>query len=176
MGGHRIASRILGVVPTSHGYAYALTEGPERLLDWARSDFKKHQSPRGRLDRLLARTRPLFVTSEIDRNERRSDRGRQFNAILKAVCAKYGVMILCVERELVYTARHGRRPVTNHELAEAAAARFPLIANKLPRRRRLWDGYDDRIGILLAAAAAMAGWKYFQTGRENIPSSSESPP
>jgi hypothetical protein len=118
------------------------------------------------LERLIKRARPLFVASEIERNEERSVRARKFNDALKAVCAQYEIMILCVERHSVDTPRRGRRPVTNHDIAEAAARHFPLIADKLPRRRRIWDGSDDRIGVLLAAAIAVAGWNHFSPSRK----------
>jgi hypothetical protein len=158
----RLAVRILGIAPTSHGYAFAVAEGPEQLADWARCDLLPRSRLEQRLTRLIDRTRPLFVAAEVARNQKQSTKSRAFNKALKAVCAREGVMILCVQRHKVYAPDRGARPVTNHEIASAAAERFPEIANKLPTRRRLWHGRDDGIGILLAAALAAAGWKHFR--------------
>ena len=162
MEGRRLAIRILGVAPTSRGFAYALTEGPNRLLDWARCDLVPVAKLENRLGPLLERTCPLFVASEVARNEKQSERTRAFNGALKTACAREGVMILCVERQTVYVPGRGERPVTNHQIAEVAAERFSEIANKLPRRRRVWQGRDDRIGVLIAAALACAGWQHFR--------------
>ena len=162
MEGHRVAIRILGIAPTSHGYAFAVAEGPARLVDWARCDLLPRSRLELRLTRLVDRTRPLFVAAEIARNQKLSAKSRAFNKALQAVCEREGLMILCVERHNVYAPNRGSRPVTNHEIATAAAERFPEVANKLPSRRRLWHGRDDGIGILLAAALAAAGWKHFQ--------------
>jgi hypothetical protein len=162
MEGRRLAVRILGVAPTSHGFAFALTEGPDRLVDWARCDVVKQSHLERRLRTLLERTRPLFVASEIKRNRKLSVKSRAFSKALETACAREGLMILCVERQMVYSPDRGVRPVTNHQIGEVAAERFPAIANKLPRRRRMWHGRDDRIGILIAAALAAAGWRHFR--------------
>lgn len=160
MGEHRLAIRILGVAATTHGFAFAVTESPDRLIDWGSRKTPSIARLAGGLALLIARARPLFIACEFARNRSRSRRAREFNIVLEAVCAKHGIMILCVERASVK--EYGKPAPTNHDLAQAAAARFQLIATKLPRRRRLWDGVDDRIGIFLAAASAVAGWNHFR--------------
>ena len=161
MQGHRLAIRILGVSPTSHGFAFVVSERPDQLLDWARHRTGERRTLRIRLDHVVSESRPLFVACEIERN-RCSRRGREFNGALRGVCARYGIMILCVERRLVWTAGRGDRPATDYQIARVAADRFPEIADKLPKPRRAWNGSDDRIGVLLAAELARAGWSHFR--------------
>jgi hypothetical protein len=141
---------------TSHGFAYALTEGPDDLVDWGRVDHKSWGKLKDILHRHVERCRPLFVATDVEWMSR-SARGRTFARLLKVVCAAPGIMILCVERIPV----DGRIP-TNYEVAQNAARRFPAIAGKLPKRRQAWMGVDDRIGIFLAAAAAGAAWDHFR--------------
>jgi hypothetical protein len=157
---HRIAIRILGAMLTSHGFAYALTEGPEDLIDWGRVDSKSWAKLKTALTQDVERYRPLFVAADIEAMSR-SSRGRTFTRLLKVVCSGPGIMILCVER----VAANGKSP-TNYEVAENAAKRFSVIAGKLPKRRQAWMGVDDRIGIFLAAAAAGAAWDYFRPSHE----------
>ena len=154
-----LAIRILGVASTSRGFAFATTEGPLRLIDWGNrrgSHTKQVQA----LNATVEKSRPLFVACEIERNQRKSLRSRNFNRALKRVCAKHRIMILCVERKRDTAQRQGEP--TNYDIAQAAAARFPSIADCLPKERRVWEGGDDRIGIFLAAAAAVGGWNHFR--------------
>jgi hypothetical protein len=161
-GQRRLAIRILGVASTTHGFAFCVTEGSARLLDWGRTEARLEPEVRAALTRLVDSSRPLFVACEVRRAHRKSIRARTLNRALRAVCKEYGIMILCVERRVVEDPARASRPVTNYEIADAAAASFPLLANKLPKRRRIWEGSDDRIGILLAAAAAATGWRHFR--------------
>jgi len=156
-----VAIRILGLAPTSHGFAYVLTEGPDRLVDWARHRMTARRILRSRVDQLITKSRPLFVAAEVERNER-SRRGRELNAAVKRACAQHGIMILCIGRQVAHEPGRRPRPVTHHEIGQAAAEHFPILASKLPRKRRSWDGSDDRLGILLAAAFTVAGWNHFK--------------
>lgn len=166
MGACRVAIRILGVAATAHGFAFANTEGTDRLLDWGSRSRSSYESVYAELDAIITRGRPLFVACEVARNWERSERAHSFNEALIFVCARHDIMILAVERRSLDYQGRGQRPATNHDIAQGAAARFPLIADKLPRRRKLWEGSDDRIGILLAAAAAGAGWNHFRPTRQ----------
>lgn len=45
--------------------------------------------------------------------------------------------------------------ITNHAVGEEVVRRFPQLKRVLPRRRRLWDGVDDRMGVFVATFAAL---------------------
>lgn len=163
MEGRRLALRIVGVACTTHGFAFAVTEGPNRLLDWGTRKTVSRTNVLAHLDAIVERARPLFVVCEMARNQKRSDRARIFNDALISVCTDRDIMIICVERTCCEAT--GRQEPTNSDIAEAVIALFPIIADKLPRQRKLWEGADDRIGIFLAAAAASAGWNHFRSSR-----------
>jgi hypothetical protein len=159
----RLPVRILGVASTTHGFAFVTTDGPDHILDWGKHNFAELEDAMDALNVVVARSQPLFVACEIARNKKRSERGRTFNAALTAVCDESEIMILCVER----TRAAGRmREATDRDLAEVTASHFPSLAHMLTRPRRIWDGVDDRIGILLAAASASAGWRHFGRRQE----------
>jgi hypothetical protein len=154
----RLPVRILGVASTTHGFAFVTTESPDRAIDWGKHNFVKVEDAREALNAVVLRAEPLFVACEVSRSEERSMRGRTFVAALKAVCEEYGVMILCIER---VKATKSAAEASDQEIAEAMAGHLPVLAHMLPPPRKLWDGVDDRIGVLLAAASASAGWRHF---------------
>jgi hypothetical protein len=73
-------------------------------------------------------------------------------------------MILQVEREELEVLSENLNP-TRDDIAQAVAARFRALVPTLPKRRNAWQGEDERIGIFMAVAVALAGWKRFQTRR-----------
>lgn len=161
MGGRGLAIRIVGLASTTRGFAFAITEGPERLIDWGGYKISSQERLIEALDIVIKHARPLFVACEVARNSVKSERAKKFNEALKVVCARYGIMILCVERRFIE--RQGRMAeATNYDIATTITARFSAIAGKLPRRPRLWDGANERLGVFLAAAAAAAGWNHFR--------------
>ncbi len=160
MGASRLGIRIAGVVSMPHGLAFAVTDGSDRLIDWGCQRASGRTQHLAVLDALFQRSRLLFVAAEISRNDERSARGREFNDALKSICTDHGVMILNVE--LVPEPSQVQVEPTNYEIACAAVERFGAIAGTLPKRRKRWEGVDDRIGIFVAAGLAAAGWQHFQ--------------
>lgn len=150
---HRVAIRILGVAPTSHGFAYAVTEGPERIIRSGRIAYKG--LPTTHLETLLDTSRPLFVAVEMERMVRGTKKERCLGTLLRALCAERNLMILSVER-------HGT--ATNADLAVAAAERFPILGTP-PKQRRTWQGRNDSIGVFVAASLSAAGWDHFKRSR-----------
>jgi hypothetical protein len=151
--------RILGVACTTHGFAFVTTECTDRILDWGKRSFLDLDKARDALKTVVMQSQPLFVASEMQRNEKRSDRGRCLNTALRAVCDERQLMILSVDRARL---AEGGEALRNQVLAEAMARQFPVLAGMLTRPRRVWDGVDDRIGILLAVAAASVAWRQFR--------------
>lgn len=156
-----LAIRIIGLAATTRGFSFAVAEGPENLVDWGGYKISSQERLLDRLDEVVRRARPLFVACEVARNCRRSERGRQFNEALKAVCTRHGLMILCVERKRVGRSKRNG-DATNYEIAVAVAERFPVLARRLPNRPRLWENVNERLGVFLAAGAAVAGWAHFR--------------
>lgn len=164
MEGGSVAIRIIGIAATARGFAFAVVEGADRLIDYGGHKNSSQGQLIHQLDAVIKRSRPLFVACEVARHAEKSDRGRRFIEALKAACVPYGIMVLCVERREV--GGGGRAAsVTDHELCQAVAARFPLLANAIPSPRRHWDAPSQRVGIFLAAAAAAAGWDHFRSTR-----------
>lgn len=162
MGAPRLAIRIVGFALNPHGIAFAVVEDADWLLDCG-SRKPASRGVTAAIEEVLERYQPLFVACEMGRASHRSARARQFEDALLGVCAKRGLMILCVER--IRLAAEGRRYPTNYEVSLAAAERFPRIGKRVPTKRRLWEGANDSLGVFLAAASAAAGWDHFRKSR-----------
>lgn len=148
---YRVAIRILGVASTSHGFAYAVTEGPERIIRSGRVTCRS--LPTKDLEVLLDSSRPLFVAAEMERMVRSTGRKERCLAtLLRALCAERDLMILAVERT---------KGTTNADVAVAAAERFPILGAP-PRQRKAWQGHADGVGVFIAAAVAASGWDHFR--------------
>ena len=54
---------------------------------------------------------------------------------------------------------------TKWDVASGVAKRFPEIATKLPAKRKPWQSEDDRLGVFIALAGAVTGWRSVNTKR-----------
>ena len=165
MGGRRIAVRILGLASTTRGFAFATTEGPRRLVDYGleRIPPTTRGAVKG-LDNLLRRTRPLFVAFEHEATLNKRARGQRFGEAVTKACDTHGIMILRIESERTRSLSAAPNP-SKWDVGDAVAKLFPEIADRLPARRKPWQSEDDRIGIFMALAAAVAAWEGFRTPR-----------
>ncbi len=166
MGERGIAVRVLGLASTTRGFAFALTEGPGRLVSWG-----VHRTPPSRavamkaLDGVLRRGRPLFVSFELEASRKKRHRGQMFGDVVTSACAVHGIMILTVESKHVKELANVPRP-TKWDVADAIAKRFPEVAHKLPTRRKAWQSEDDRVGLFMALASAVSTWDEFRHPRK----------
>jgi hypothetical protein len=159
MGREGIRVRVLGLASTTHGFAYALTEGPRRLVDWKTKGVPVYGQKAVRvLDDLLIRSRPLFVAFDRGAARKKRNRGRSFGMAVKKACQARGIMILGITSQ--HTDSLASRPRPNKwDVADAIVKFFPDTATNLPPRRKPWQSEDDRIGLFMALAAAVCAWE-----------------
>lgn len=153
--------RILGVASTTKGFAYAVTEGPRRLVLWGMERGRGAKVSTS-LTRLLQRSRPLFVAFDKLASDKKRSRGRLFSVFLDRACISPRVMILSVQAKKA-VALQRLRSLTKWEIAKAMATDFRELSHVLPEKRKVWKSEDDRIGVFMALATAVAAWKGFRT-------------
>jgi hypothetical protein len=158
MGRKGIAVRILGIASTSRGFAFAVTEGPRRLV----ASGLRMAPPAGpemvrKLAALVRNSRPLFVACEKPGRVKR-ERGRAFLAAALELCEELGVLVLETTRSHVGCLVETTDTPSKREIAEAVIEIFPELKTTLPAKREAWMGEDDRIEIFLAVAAAIRAW------------------
>ena len=162
MGGRRLVVRIVGVVSTTHGFAYAVTEGPRHLVaSGQRAASPSLSDAVRRFGNVISKARPLFVAFDRDSGQRKGRRGRQFVRAVSAVCEAHGVMLIAIGRTEIRRLSKQGRP-SKWDIGDIVATWFPEIASKLPPRRKPWESENDRIGIFMAIAAAVAAWEGFR--------------
>lgn len=149
---------------TTHGFAFALTEGPNCLVRWGRRGTPVQASID--IEAVLRFARPLFVAFDMEASRKKRHRGQTFGDLLTRVCDSLGIMMLTVDGHRAKSP--GGQRATKREVAEAMAKRFPETAFQLPARRRIWQSEDDRIGIFIALAAAATAWDDFRNPRRAV--------
>jgi hypothetical protein len=163
--GRRVAVRILGLASTAKGFAYAVTEGPRRLVLWGMQRGSRVAVP-VHLSALLKKSRPLFVSFDKAASDKKRTRGRMFTVHVQRTCESHRVMLLNAQAGRAVT--KGRAAITKRSLAKAMVADFRELRFTLPEKRKAWQSEDERMGIFMALAASVAAWKDFQASSPQL--------
>jgi len=148
-------TRVLGVASTTHGFAYVVVENSNRLVEWGFRNVRSEAGFTTSLAAIAAKARPAFAACDTDRLAHRNVRGSRLQEALARVCRDCGAFPVAASRSIL-RGPEITKGVPNRVVVEAVAKRFPVLARKLPRKRRIWDGADDRVGVFIAAFAAAA--------------------
>jgi hypothetical protein len=146
----------LALDTTSEGFAFAVLQGSETLLDWACSEVskKKPQVWRGRVDKLLARYAPdLLVLPDVE-DSRRGKWAKRFTLDVESFATERGITVRRVSRREVQE-RFVDSGTTKYEIAVAVVRLFPELASRLPRERKPWMSEDKRMSIFDAVSFAL---------------------
>lgn len=147
----------MGLASTSKGFAYAVLEGPDRLVAWKLLRLPSRRVPKA-LSAALKRMQPLFVAFNMGAASAKRTRGRFFRHYARAACAADGTLLIPVKG---LRSRAVRRSSKWH-VAQELAVDFKELSLRVPKPRRAWESEDDRIGIFMALAAAVAAWRSFK--------------
>ncbi len=162
MGAKRVTVRIVGFASTTRGFAFVVTEGPRRLVDWGLHRLPSRTAAvTEALELVLNKARPLFVAFDGEGARLKRIRGKRFGKAVTKSCETAGVMILPVSSDDIQAFADAPRPTKWH-VAVGVSKLFPEIVGKLPAKRKPWQSEDDRIGLFMALAAAVAGWDSFK--------------
>jgi hypothetical protein len=148
-------ARLLAIDPTPQGFAYAVLEGPDFLVDWGIVHFSGGIAlAKERFDTLVLRYLPDGLVVEDYSNTRR---GRPAKAVIRRLEARsklHDIPVSLISREEV---KAYFRPTgfKKHEIAEEIAKRFPELRSRIPKRRRLWESEAERMSIFDAVSFAL---------------------
>lgn len=158
---------VLGFHPHSHGFAWSVFEGPLAPYDWgfvgsrAAQRRTKNSISLRRLEKLLTRFAPeVIVLEEFEGSARRRPRIVRLCRAVVALAAQRSVRVAIYSRDHVRETFLGVGAVTRQEIAEAVARHLEPFQQHIPRRRRPWDGEDDRMALFSAAAAVLTHFRY----------------
>jgi hypothetical protein len=146
---------IMAIDPTRKGFAFAVLEAPSFLVDWGMKNAPpKSGDLRRKVDDLLSRYQPslLVVEDLAARGCRRRKRARREIMSIERLAATRGVPIGRIARLAVQDTFAPRR--SKYEVAVKLAEIFPVLAPRLPRRRKAYTTEDARMNIFDALGFA----------------------
>jgi hypothetical protein len=159
---------IVGIDPTSRGFAFAVLEAPSFLVDWGeRIVSSKSGALLRKVDELLTYHEPavLVVEDAAAKGCRRRERGREEIRRIERLATARGIRVARVSRLAVRdTLARGK---SKYEVALRLAQVFPVLADRLPKRRKAWMTEDQRMNTLDAlglAAVLVAGARAARPG------------
>lgn len=161
----------LDVHPRSLGFV--VFEGPNRMLDWGIKSFRPGvnavKTPAaGKLLALFDE----FTPSTIVIREQEKRKNTKMLSILQRQARNRSIPVRFMSRKDVNRAFVGFES-NKYEVASALAKQFPVLASRLPPKRKCWQSEDYRIGIFDAAALGVA---YFTRRRKRLFTTSHDAP
>src|SRR6266849_1110691 len=155
---YKSLTRVLALDLHPRRFGYVVLESPDKLLDWGvRSYRRKGNSSdvliQRRLRPLLALWRPTLLVIGGTRQmppRQKLPRARFLRGV--AVEAKnYRASVQILKKWPIDRAEK----LTKHQRAQAVIERFPVLAQKLPPKRKPWESEHYRMSMFSAAALAM---------------------
>ena len=165
--------RVLAIDPTTNGFAYAVFEGSDFLLDWGLTQVRpeeKNALCMKRIDALIARYLPdVLVLEDCDgKGSRRNRRVRSLIRGIQRLAAKRSVRTRAFSRGQVREVFASLGRPTKRLIASEIARRLPEFAPRLPRFRSesrprglgIYEREAERMSIFDAASLAVT---YFES-------------
>jgi hypothetical protein len=137
---------LLAIDPTSRGFAFVVLEAPTFLVDWG-SKRATSRNILQKVDELLSRFKPdvLVLEDLAAKGARRRKRARREIESLGRRALKRGVRVEWVSRLAVLdTFAPGK---SKYEVALRLADIFPVLANRLPKKRNTWRPEEARMNV-----------------------------
>ncbi len=147
---------LLAIDPTSRGFAFAVLEVPAFLVDWGSKTARGSGSLVRKVDELFSRYQPdvLLLEDLAAKGARRRKRARREIGSIERRALKRGVRVERVSRLAVRdTFAPGK---SKCEVALRLAEIFPVLANRLPRKRNTWRPEQARMSVFDALGFAAA--------------------
>jgi len=156
-------TRILAIDPTTKGFGYTVFDLPKHLVAWGMAHVKgdKRTGAIFRFVALLDQFRPDAVVLEntTAKGSRRYPRVRELLETLGKIARERGLEVQTVSRLAVIAHFSNDEPATKHSIAKTLAVDYPQLAEKVPRKRKIYQSEDERIAVFdaLSLAVTFAG-------------------
>ena len=158
---------VLALYPTSRGFGFALFRGGQTLVDWGIKDIRwknKNFLAMHLMKMLIDRYAPdVIVVEDLARNPRRHERIRVLHTQIAAHAKSKKIAV----RRFTQGAMHEHFGVhTKYAVAEAVARAIPMLAPRLPPKRKAWMSEDARQSLFDAVALGIV---YFASAARTAP-------
>ena len=159
---------VLGVFPTSRGLGWVALTSPLHCHDYGLVEAAKDKNSvcLRRVDRLLEELRPeVLVLEAFDgRTPAPADRVARLCRAMIASANLLGVEVHVYGRPDIEQCFATAGARSRQEIAEAVARILPMLAYRLPIKRKPWKSDDRRMGLFNAAALALTHYHYEALG------------
>ncbi|MGD0904705.1 MAG: hypothetical protein ABR924_17350 [Terracidiphilus sp.] len=160
--------RILAIALRSRRFAFAVFEGPDRLVDWGMVFYPLNSSTqRAAASKRVASLLTLFAPSEVVLGKARllnTRKGSGVRPILRSIKHEALSRLIPVRfmKEIELKEVFGLFHVNSkHEVASMLAQVFPELLWKLPPKRRIWESERPRMALFDAIALGFAYWQRY---------------
>lgn len=154
----------LSVHPTARGFGWIAFAGPQHPYDWELVEVRKDKNVvclrrvEELIDRLLPET--LVLEAFERRDSARKDRITKLCRGLSALAKDRAVEIAVYSRRDIAGCFQTVGAETRHEIAEAVARHVPELRERLPGKRKPWNGEDRRMALFCAAALVLTHYRH----------------
>jgi hypothetical protein len=160
--------RILAIALRSRRFAFAVFEGPDRLLDWGMVFYPLNSgAQRAAASKRIASLFTQFVPSEVVVGKARLLNTRKDSGvrpILRSLRREASSRLIPVcfmkkpELEEVFCRFHIK---SKHEISSMLAQVFPELIWELPPKRKIWESERPRMAMFDAIALGFAYWQQY---------------
>jgi len=148
--------RVLSIELTRRGFAFAVLESSENLIEWGGRRVTGDLSHfLAKVETLVGVYRPDVLVVEEPAGSRRNSRGQERLAWMEQYAADHGIRHRAVSRQDLangFPDSDGRR----HPVAIRVSRLFPELAQRLPPPRRPWHSEAPAMGVFIAVARGHA--------------------
>ncbi|MDA2925808.1 hypothetical protein MYX78_01015 [Acidobacteria bacterium AH-259-G07] len=150
---------VLAVDPITRGFAFAIMEGSDVLVDSGIKHVRqdKHTRCLKRIAELLEHYQldAVIVEDYTGKGSRRCLRVQRLIRAIDNLAAQRRIATYSFSREKVRNTFSRFGAVNRYEIATVIADHLPQLAPRLPPPRKLWMTEDDRMSIFDAVALAL---------------------
>lgn len=148
----------MGISFSSKGFGYAILEGSDRLIEWgfASETGIKNKPALKKFKVLVEKCEPdILALQNLDFN--RSQKVKALHNEVMTLAAVHSISTAVLRKQQINILLDSEVKATKHQLACWLAEKFPNeLADRLPPKRKPWQGEDGRIKIFEAVALALA--------------------
>jgi hypothetical protein len=162
--------RILAIALRSRRFAYAVSEGPDRLLDWGTVFYPLNNgAQRAAACKRIASLLTLFAPSVVVvgkarlLNIRKSSGVRPILRSLRHEASSRLIPMRLMKRTEVKKVFRLFRVKSKYEIASMLAEVFPELLPRLPAKRKIWESEHPRMAMFDAIALGFAYWQRYDT-------------
>jgi hypothetical protein len=151
-------NRVVSLDVRSKTLAYAVLDGPLRLLDFGVSGSARRGFQTGRLEKLVRKFQPqVIVLRKVPSGSRRDTPAVQAaTKIIRSQTRRLSVPLVSVEKRFLDQIFRPHCKPTKHQIALLLSAYFPALKWYMPSKRKIWMPEDRRMQYFDAAALGLA--------------------